>query len=126
MKAALEDRSFRQFEPPVNSSPSKGVVIDFFGGVMVWAQHAEGGYAFNEWEVSAADYRVEKHGDVPDVTIHPIDPRASQGLPTKCNDCIEPLGLSISIRNVLDSEGISFRLNYPDDVSPLPLPVIAT
>ncbi len=80
----------------------------------------------NEWEVSAADYRVEKHGDVSEVTIHPIDPQASQGLPTKCNDCIEPLGLSISIRNVLDSEGNSFRLNYLDEVFPLPLPVFDT
>ena len=77
MKAALVDRSFRQFEPSVNSSSRKGVVIDFFGGVMVWAQYAEEGYALNEWEVSAADYRVEKHGEVSEVTIHPIDPRAS-------------------------------------------------
>ena len=122
----LEDRSFRQFEPSVNSSSRKGVVIDFFGGVMVWAQYAEGGYALNEWEVSAADYRVEKHGDVSEVTIHPVNPRASQGLPTKCNDCIEPSSLSISIRTVLDSESISFRLNYPDDVFPLPLPLFDT
>ena len=123
VKAALNDRSFRQFEPSVNASPRKGVILDFFGGVSLWAQYAEGEYAVNEWEISASDYSVEKHGDVSEITIHPIDPRAVQGLPTECDDCIEPAGVSISIRNVLEEEGISFKLNFPAGTLPPPLPV---
>ena len=30
IKAALKDRSFRQFEPDVDASPRKGVILDFF------------------------------------------------------------------------------------------------
>ncbi len=123
VKAALIDRSFRQFEPSLDASPRKGIVLDFFDGMSVWAQYAEDGHAVNEWEITAKDYRIEKHGEVSEVTIFPIDPRAVQAFPTKCEDCIEPSGFSISIRNVFDSESISFKLSDPDGALPAPFPV---
>ena len=125
VKSALMDRSFRQFEPSVNASPRKGVILDFFHGVTIWAQYAEDAYALNEWEIAAGDYRVEKYGDLSQITIHPIDPRAVQGLPTECDDCIEPSRVSISIRNVLE-ENISFKLNFPAGTLPPPFPVFDT
>ena len=63
LKAELDDRSFRQFEPSVDASPRKGVVLSFFDGVSLWAQYAEGDRAVDEWEVSADDYRVKRAGD---------------------------------------------------------------
>ena len=33
IKAVLNDRSFRQFDPDVDASPRKGVILDFFNGV---------------------------------------------------------------------------------------------
>ena len=122
VKTSLKDRSFRQFEPSIDASPRTGVILDFFDGVSVWAQYAEDAYAINEWEIIATDYRVEKHGDISEITIHPIDPRAVQELPTQCDDCIEPSRVSISIRNVLE-DSISFKLNFPASPLPPPFPV---
>ena len=125
VKSALSDRSFRQFEPSVDASPRKGVILDFFNGMSLWAQYAEDAHAENEWEIIASDYSIEKHGDVSEITIHPVDPRAVQGLPTECDDCIEPVGISISIRNVLEDD-ISFKLNFPAGTLPPPFPVFDT
>ncbi len=125
VKAALEDRSFRQFEPSKDASPRKGVVLDFFDGVSLWAQYAEDAHAVNEWEISSSDYSIEKHGDISEITIHPVDPRALQGLPTECDDCIEPAGVSVSIRSVLGDD-ISFKLNFPAGTLPPPFPVFDT
>ena len=52
IKAELDGRSFRQFEPFVDASPRKGVVLNFFDEVSLWAQYAEGDQAADEWEVS--------------------------------------------------------------------------
>ena len=58
VKAELADRSFRQFDPHVDGDPRKGVILDFFGPLSIWAQYAVGGHALNEWEIVADDYRV--------------------------------------------------------------------
>ena len=43
VKAELADRLFRQFEPHVDGDPRKGVILDFFGPLSLWAQYSEGG-----------------------------------------------------------------------------------
>ncbi len=124
IKMALKNRSFRQFDPDdIDASPRKAVVLDFFDGVRFWAQYSEGTYAINEWEIFAADYRVEKAENGSTIKIYFTKPSSARILPTPCEDCIETLGISISIREVFDSEKISFKLNDPDDSLPSPFPV---
>ena len=121
IKAELKNRSFRQFEPSVDANKRKGVILDFFNGVELWAQYAEGRTALNEWTISAEDYRVEKSGS--EYRIYFDAPRSEQILPTQCHDCIETSGISISIRNLFDSEKIRFKLNIDNDNFPRPFPV---
>ena len=127
IKAALQDRSFRQFDPSLDASPRKGIVIDFFGGVSLWAQYSSDGHAVSEWEISAADYRLEKAGGAKfqdaEYVIHFEDPESRQEFPDKCDDCIPTKDLSISVRSVLDSDRISFKLNDPRNSLPSPFPV---
>ena len=123
IKAVLEDRSFRQFEPDVDASPRKGVILDFFNGVSLWAQYAEGNYAINEWEIHADDYRIERAGDGSEIRIYFIEPSSTRTLPNRCENCIETAGISISIRDVFDSKRIAFKLNDPDNSLSSPFPV---
>ncbi len=123
IKAELEGRSFRQFDPSVDASPRRGVVLSFFGQVRLWAQYSEGRRAVNEWGIAAADYRIERGGDSSEITIHLNEPRATQEFPTKCDDCIQTSGFSISIRDIFESERISFKLNDHDAILPPPFPV---
>ena len=123
IKAVLADRSFRQFYPDVDASPRKGVILDFFGGISLWAQYAEGNYAINEWEIRANDYRVERARDGSEIKIYFIEPSSMRILPIRCENCIETAGVSISIRDVFDSKRIAFKLNDPDNSLPSPFPV---
>ena len=126
IKAELRDRSFRQFVPSVDADPRRGVILGFFGPMTIWAQYAEGDHALNEWEIAADDYRVELHGDASEITLHLDQPRSAQGLPTRCDDCVPTKDVSLSIRNVYDSERIEFRLNDPEGVLPAPFPVFGS
>ena len=121
--AELQGRSFRQFEPSKDADKRKGVILDFFGPVTLWAQYAEGGYAVSEWEIVAADYRLEKHGDSSTFTIHFVEPETVQQFPSPCEGCIDTGGVSLSVRDVFDEDRISFRINDPDGVLPSPFPV---
>ena len=121
--AELRGRSFRQFVPSVDASPRKAVVLDFHGGVQLWAQYSKDNRAVDEWEIAADDYRVEGSRGGSEVTIHFEEPRSAQQFPTRCEDCIQSSGFSISIRNVFDSEKISFKLNDPGNTLPPPSPV---
>ena len=124
IKMALKDRSFRQFDPDdIDASPRKAVILDFFDGVRLWAQYSEGGHAINEWEIFAGDYRVEKAGNGSEIKIYFNEPISERTLPTQCENCIETSGISISIRDVFDSEKISFKINDPDESLPSPFPV---
>ena len=124
IKAALKDRSFRQFDPDdIDASPRKGVILNFFDGIELWAQYAEGDRAINEWKIYAADYRIEKAGNGSEIKIYFNEPISERILSTQCENCIETSGFSISIRDVFDSEKISFKLNDPDKRLPSPFPV---
>ena len=123
IKAELDGRSFRQFEPSVDASPRKGVVLGFFDGVSLWAQYAEGDRAVDEWEILADDYRVERAGDSSEFTIYFSEPTSVQEFPTKCTNCISTSGFSISIRNAFDKAKIEFRLNDPENGFSRPFPV---
>ena len=123
IKVVLNDRSFRQFDPDVDASPRKGVILDFFNGISLWAQYAEGNYAIHEWEAHANDYRVERATNDSEIRIHFIQPSTQRILPDQCENCIETAGISISIRNVFDSKRINFKLNDPDNSLPSPFPV---
>lgn len=123
IKAALKDRSFRQFDPDKDASPRKGVILDFFDGISLWAQYSEGEHAINEWEIRAENYRIEQKENGSEIKMYLIEPRSERILPTRCDDCIETSGISISVRNVFDSEKISFKLNDPDGSLPSPFPV---
>lgn len=126
IKAALEDRSFRQFDPGMDDDPRRGVIIDFFNGVEVWAQYAEGDRAIDEWRLFASDYRIEKSGNLSTVTLYLENPSSERILTEQCQDCIPMDSFSISIRNALDEDGIRFRLNDPDGVLPSPFPVFTS
>ena len=121
VKAALEGRSFRQFDPSKDANKRKGVILDFFKGISLWAQYAEGNTALSEWEILADDYNVEKSGS--EYRIHFQSPRSVQILPTQCDNCIGTSGISISIRNVFDGEKIRFKLNIESDDFPRPFPI---
>ena len=124
--AELEERSFRQFHPSLDASPRRGVVLDFFDGFGMWAQYAEGGYAVHEWEITADDYHIEWTGDVSEIVLIPVDPKSVQTLPDRCSDCIAASDVSISVRNVFDSDEMTFRINDPNNVLPLPFPVFSS
>ena len=121
VKTELENRSFRQFDPSKDAGKRKGVILDFFDGVELWAQYAEGNTALDEWSISAKDYRIEKSGS--EYRIYFETPRSEQILPTQCHNCIETSGVSISIRNLFDSNKIRFKLNISNDNFPRPFPI---
>lgn len=125
VKSELKDRSFRQFAPSKDAIKRKGIILDFFDNnnkiISLWAQYAEGDTALKEWEIFAKDYRVEKAGS--EYRIYFEDPRSHEILPTQCDNCIETEGISISIRNLFDSEKIQFKLNDEDSILPSPFPV---
>ena len=121
VKAALKGRSFRQFDPSKDARKRKGVILDFFSGVSLWAQYAEGNTALSEWEILADDYRLEKAGS--EYRIYFDVPRSVQILPTQCDNCIETSGVSISVRNLFDSKRIRFKLNIDNDNFPRPFPI---
>ncbi len=126
IKAELEGRSFRQFEPGKDTSPRKAIVIDFFGPFGIYAQYAEGGHVVDEWELSAEDYSIEQRGGGSEITLRFIEPRTRQQFPTQCSDCVPVAGFSISIGDVFDTEEIDFRLNDPEGVLPSPLPIFTS
>ena len=121
VKSELEDRSFRQFDPSKDANKRKAVILDFFNGVSLWAQYAEGMYAINEWEILSEDYRIEKAGS--EYRIYFEAPRSVQILPTACENCIETTGISISVRNIFNKEKIRFKLNIENDNFPRPFPI---
>ncbi len=120
------NRSFRQFHPAKDASPRQGVILRFSRGIRLWAQYAQDGHAIHEWEISAESYSIEGKVGGATVTVYFDEPSSTQGFPTSCEDCIQTEGLSISIRDVFDSEKISFRLNDPERVLPPPFPVFAS
>lgn len=121
VKSELENRSFRQFDPSKDANKRKAVILDFFNGVSLWAQYAEGMYALDEWEIASEDYRIEKAGS--EYRIYFEAPHSRQILPTECDNCIETTGISISIQNPFDSEKIRFKLNIENDNFPRPFPI---
>ena len=122
-KGELADRSFRQFDPHVDGSPRKGVVLDFFGPLSLWAQYSEGDHALNEWEIIADDYLVDRTATAGEVRLILISPRTRQTLPSECENCIDVIGVTIAVRNVQDPEKISFRIEDPHGLLPRPFPV---
>ena len=125
IRAELDDRSFRQFEPSVDASPRKGAILDFFGAIGIWAQYAEGGYAVSEWEISSDNYRIERRSSS-EIVLYLEQPVSRQTIPTQCDNCIATEGVSISIRDVFDSTKVSFKLNDPHGVLPSPFPVFTS
>ena len=123
IKAALADRSFRQFSPSRDADQRRAVILEFFDGLTVWAQYTEGDTAITEWEIVSDDYRIESRGELSEVTLYLIEPTSRQALPTECEDCISSAGISLSIRTVFGVEDLSFKLNDPDEVLPPPFPV---
>ncbi len=121
VKAELKGRSFRQFDPSRDANQRKGIILDFFSGVSLWAQYAEGNTALSEWEILAEDYTVEKSGS--EYRIYFAAPRSVQILPTQCDTCIGTSGISISIRNLFDKKKIRFKLNIENADFPRPFPI---
>ena len=125
VKSELKDRSFRQFDPSKDAGKHKGVILDFFDRegqiISLWAQYAEGETALKEWEIFAKDYRVEKAGS--EYRVYFEEPRSRQILPNECDNCLETEGISISLRNLYNSEKIQFKLNDEDNILPAPFPV---
>ena len=126
IKAGLQGRSFRRFEPSKDASPRRGVILDFTGRVGIWAQYSEDSLAVNEWEIISNDYRIESHGDSSEITIRLDQPKSTQEFPSRCGDCIPTSGVSISVRDVFDRDRISFKVNDPHGILPPPFPVFGS
>ena len=124
IRAALAGRSFRQFNPSVDGSPRKGVVLDLHDGLGLWAQYAEGNHAIDEWEITSSEYRIEQSGS--EIRLHFTAPTSRRILATPCDDCIPDAGISISVRDVFEEDRIRFKLNDPDGVLPSPFPVFTS
>ena len=120
----LEGRSFRQFDPSLDGSPRKAVVLDFSDGMSLWAQYAEGDSAVHEWEIYADVVSVQVDGGV--ATLSMVAPGSRRVLPSRCENCIRTDGVSVSVRNVSSREEIEFRLNDPHGDLPSPFPVFDT
>ena len=121
--AALADRSFREFDPSRDAEVRKAVILDFFSGVELWAQYAEGDRALVEWQIRADSYRVEGDPDGSEVTLYFVDPKGSQILPAECATCVGSKNVSISVMNVFDPARIAFKVNDPYGVLQSPFPV---
>ena len=76
----LQGRSFRQFDPHLDASPRKAVILDFTWGITLWAQYSEEGHAVNEWEIFAESYSVEGSGS--EYTIRFNEVGSAQGFPS--------------------------------------------
>ena len=126
IRAALDDRSFRQFDPHVDGSPRKGVILGFSGGLRLWAQYAEGNHAIHEWEISSSGYRIEQSASGSEIRLVFAAPTSRRTLTTPCDDCIPVQEISISVRDVFDEERIRFRVNDPDGALPSPFPVFTS
>ncbi len=125
IRKTLADRSFRRFSPGRDANPRKGVVLDFFAGLKLYAQYAVDGHAVNEWEMAADHYDLEL-GDSPNViTLHPVEPRTYQWFPSECGDCVDTTKVSVSVRNVFNPSRMEFRVNDPNRVLPIPFPVFS-
>lgn len=121
LKEELHNRSFRQFEPSRDSDPRKGVIIEFFDGIALWAQYAEGEYAKKEWEISSRNYRILKDSNSEYEFVF-VEPQTRQQIPTECENCIDVSGVTVSVRGLEKGE-VSFKVNDPKGVLPLPFPV---
>ena len=121
--AELDGRSFRQFEPSVDASGRKSVILAFRAGFNLWAQVAEDGYAVHEWEIIADGYRVESTADGSGIVLIPEGVTTTRRFPDRCTDCVSVSGVSVSVRDVFDSNEIAFRIDDPNSVLPSPFPV---
>ena len=121
--AELDGRSFRQFEPSVDASRRRSVILDFRVGFNLWAQVAEDGYAVHEWEIIADGYRVESTADGSGIVLIPEGVTTVREFPDRCTDCVPVSGFSVSVRDVFDSDEIAFRIDDPNGVLPPPFPV---
>ena len=121
--ATLQDRSYRRFEPDIDAERRKGVILDFSGGVNLWAQYAVGDFAVDEWEIAARKYRIDRSSDFSEVIIHLEGASSRRTLPEECTDCIPTTGVSISIRDVFEGEDTRFRINDPHGALPSPFPL---
>lgn len=121
LKEELHDRSFRQFDPSRNADMRRAVIVEFFDGITLWAQYAEGEYAEKEWEMSSEDYRILK-GSGSEYEIVFVAPRTRQQIPTECENCIDVSGVSVSVRGPEGGE-VWFKINDPEGILPLPFPV---
>ena len=121
LKEELHDRSFRQFDPSKDADIRKAVILEFFDGITLWAQYAEGDYAEKEWEISSKDYRILKSG-ASDYELVFVDPGTRQQIPVECEDCVEVSGVTVSVKG-LEGEEASFKINDPESILPLPFPV---
>lgn len=123
MAAELEGRSFRQFHPSLDGNPRSGVILDFTDGFSLWAQRAEDGRAVHEWEITAANFRIESTAEPSEFVLFPETVTSERQFSDPCLDCIPTAGISVSVRDVLDEERIAFRINDPDRVLPSPFPL---
>lgn len=124
VKAGLANRSFRQFDPSRDGDPRKAIVIDFHGGLAMWAQFAEDGRATDEWEVSEDSYWIQRAAGRYDIyRLNFNRPTVRRTLPEECEDCIDVSGLAILVRDYGNAARISFILVDADGNLPLPFPV---
>ena len=89
VKSGLEGRSFRQSHPSKDADFRKGVVLDFTGPVVRWAQYAEEGHAVSELEIRADDYRVSGGSGGLEVVDDLENPIFTQRFPSRCENYVK-------------------------------------
>ena len=120
----MRGRSFRQFEPSRDASPGKGIILDFFGPISIWAQYAD--RAVSEWETASDDYRIERRGGSSEITIYLDQPRSIADAAHQVRRLhIDRRRIHIR-RDVFDSAKISFKVNNPHGVLPSLFPVFGS
>ena len=96
----------------------------FFNGIRLWAQYAEDGHAKYEWEIYSTDYRIESmERRIPKSRSYSSIQTRHKGSQPSARTALKRRALSISIRDIFDSEIISFKVNDPEGDLPLPFPV---
>ena len=119
----LQGRSFRQFDPHLDVSPRKAVILDFTVGITLWAQYSEEGLAVNEWRSLQRATALKGAGpSIPSASTS----RVCTGVSLGVRHCVPTSGVSISVRDLFNEEKISFKLNDPDKVLPSPFPVFGS
>lgn len=119
----LEGQNFLRYEPNEAARNKKAVRIDFSDGLYFAATQWENDIAVHDWSIRSRRYSVERSTHGSRIKIYFVESTSRVKLPHACQNCLDTSGVSISVRDVFDSEKIRFKINDPDNNLPPPFPL---